>query len=670
MNKRIGLWGALAVALLLAAATGAMALGRPAQGLLPGNAPAQGAGLNAGAPLYFNYQGLLLDPATGRPVPDGNYTLDLAIYDVDTGGTALWTETQTVAVQKGLFDVRLGTVTPLDPTWVDGRDLWLGIAVQGDTEMLPRTQLVSVPYAINAGDVRGADIHPDNVYVEPYGLVIDMDGYWHGQPISGTAGATGPTGPEGATGPQGLQGPQGITGTTGATGPEGATGPQGLQGPQGITGTTGATGPEGATGPQGPAGPSGPSGPTGPTGPSDLCGYTQSCGGNGVSLTNGLDFSFRGRGGTYGVIGLGTNAGVMGDGSLGPVGVLGNKPGVSAGSSGVLGINNAASGIVGPQGATQAGVWGDVTGGVAGAMGLFGTVNVPGINSGDAGVMGICEATTGIWGYRNGSNQIGATDYGVWGDNASGTAESAGVFGTVLAPGLSAAGVWGINNGPVSPARLIAYPSIPAPIESSGLNAQPADYGVRGMTNSPVPGSAGVLGEATGTGVVGVYGRNPTTGGYAGFFDGNVYVHGTLSKRSGTFVIDHPLDPANKTLTHSFVESPDMMNVYNGNVVLDKAGTAWVELPTYFEALNKDYRYQLTTIGGYAPVYVAQEIAGNRFQIAGGTPGLTVSWQVTGVRNDPWAQMNPIVVEQEKPAAERGSYDYPELYDYLNDAGR
>ena len=99
--------------------------------------------------------------------------------------------------------------------------------------------------------------------------------------------------------------------------------------------------------------------------------------------------------------------------------------------------------------------------------------------------------------------------------------------------------------------------------------------------------------------------------------------------------------------------------------MLDQDGSAWVELPAYFQALNRDYRYQLTTIGGYAPVYVAREIQDNRFQIAGGTAGLKVSWQVTGIRQDPWALMHPVVVEQEKPAAERGQYLYPELYDYL-----
>jgi hypothetical protein len=105
-----------------------------------------------------------------------------------------------------------------------------------------------------------------------------------------------------------------------------------------------------------------------------------------------------------------------------------------------------------------------------------------------------------------------------------------------------------------------------------------------------------------------------------------------------------------------------MMNVYNGNVVLDNTGSAVVELPSWFETLNRDFRYQLTCIGGFAPVYIAETISGNTFRIAGGEPGLEVSWQVTGIRNDPWAQENRIEVERDKGGSESGRYLHPELY--------
>src|SRR5208282_2695205 len=104
--------------------------------------------------------------------------------------------------------------------------------------------------------------------------------------------------------------------------------------------------------------------------------------------------------------------------------------------------------------------------------------------------------------------------------------------------------------------------------------------------------------------------------------NGTVDLLGTFTKPSGSFKIDHPLDPEHKFLYHSFVESPDMKNIYDGTVVLDSDGRAWIELPAWFEGLNSDFRYQLTCIGGYAPVYIAQEVVGNRFQIAGGKAGL------------------------------------------------
>src|SRR5262249_4097207 len=101
-----------------------------------------------------------------------------------------------------------------------------------------------------------------------------------------------------------------------------------------------------------------------------------------------------------------------------------------------------------------------------------------------------------------------------------------------------------------------------------------------------------------------IYGSNggSNTSGYAGYFQGRVNVAGNLSKSGGSFKIDHPLDPANKYLYHSFVESPDMKNIYDGVVTLDDKGGATITLPDWFEALNKDFRYQLTCIGGYAPV--------------------------------------------------------------------
>jgi hypothetical protein len=130
--------------------------------------------------------------------------------------------------------------------------------------------------------------------------------------------------------------------------------------------------------------------------------------------------------------------------------------------------------------------------------------------------------------------------------------------------------------------------------------------------------------------------------------EGNVRVNGMLQAESKQFRIDHPLDPENKYLHHTSVESPEMKNVYDGVINLDEKGEAWIELPEWFEALNKDFRYQLTCIGGFANVYIEEEIQNNRFKIAGGRPDLKVSWQVTGIRDDAFARANRNPVESMK----------------------
>ncbi len=216
--------------------------------------------------------------------------------------------------------------------------------------------------------------------------------------------------------------------------------------------------------------------------------------------------------------------------------------------------------------------------------------------------------------------------------------------------------------------------------------------GVKGQSTNPSGGTA-ISGVAAGNGI-GIYGSAPQPG-LAGQFagdvvvngnftatgstqvptiygnvvmlanaqvNGNLTVSGTLNKGSGTFKIDHPSDPQNKYLYHSFVESPDMMNIYNGNITTDATGDAEVQLPTYFDTLNKDFRYQLTVIGQFAQAIVAEKINGNKFKIKTDKPNVEVSWMVTGVRKDPFANKNRVITEVEKSPEDKGKYLYPELY--------
>jgi hypothetical protein len=174
-----------------------------------------------------------------------------------------------------------------------------------------------------------------------------------------------------------------------------------------------------------------------------------------------------------------------------------------------------------------------------------------------------------------------------------------------------------------------------------------------------------------GAGAVGVFAK-ANTGAYssAGLFEGevdvegNVDIEGALSKSSGSFKIDHPLDPANKYLYHSFVESPDMMNIYNGNIVTDGGGTAVVTMPAWFGALNTDFRYQLTVIGQPAQAWIASEIANGSFTIKTSKSGVKVSWMVTGIRQDAWANAHRIPVEADKAERDQGHYIHPELFEH------
>jgi trimeric autotransporter adhesin len=142
----------------------------------------------------------------------------------------------------------------------------------------------------------------------------------------------------------------------------------------------------------------------------------------------------------------------------------------------------------------------------------------------------------------------------------------------------------------------------------------------------------------------------------------NLSCSGKITGIVSDFKLDHPQDPANKYLVHTSVQSSEMMNIYTGNIVLDANGAATIQLPSWFQAENADFRYQLTAIGSFSPVYVAQEIQDNQFKIAGGNSGQKISWQVTGVRQDAYAKANPLVVEQEKTGAAKGRYLAPALF--------
>lgn len=207
---------------------------------------------------------------------------------------------------------------------------------------------------------------------------------------------------------------------------------------------------------------------------------------------------------------------------------------------------------------------------------------------------------------------------------------------------------------------------------------------VRGITNGTARGgyftvsnsantSAALEGSTNGTSGIGVRGEATATSGT------NYGVYGTSASGSGSgwgvwaqgrlgasgtksFRIDHPQDPENRYLLHYSSESPEPINFYSGNVVTDARGYATVTLPSWFEAINRDFRYQLTVIGDFAQAIIAEEIKGNRFVIRTDKPQIKVSWRVEAARNDLWVQRYGAPVEVEKTGVEKGTLQHPELY--------
>jgi hypothetical protein len=269
-----------------------------------------------------------------------------------------------------------------------------------------------------------------------------------------------------------------------------------------------------------------------------------------------------------------------------------------------------------------------------GGVGVVGTGGIGANgNAAGAGVLGTGGMGNTLSGFST-NGGAGGSFTGGTGGNSGANSES----------GLGGPGVYGTGGSAGTSSDVVAT-SGPGGFFTGG-NA-PQAGGLPGDGLMAVPGH-----------YFGAQGALP--GVFAAELFGDVMVEGNLSKGGGSFQIDHPLDPANKYLFHSFVESPDMMNIYNGIVTLGPDGAANVQMPDWFEALNQDFRYQLTSIGAPGPnLYIAKKVERNSFAIAGGAPGQEVSWQVTGIRHDPYANANRIPVEKDKPEAERGSYLYP-----------
>ena len=356
--------------------------------------------------------------------------------------------------------------------------------------------------------------------------------------------------------------------------------------------------------------------------------------------------------GTSGVLPQGSSipidppAGVEGHGVDGP-GVVGrsiNDSGVvgeSPGSPGMLARSVSSSGLLGvtfsPDDGSH-GVFGSSTAGGNGVTGFVGSATgTIGSSVRGIGVRGTTgTGAAGVLGQTFGDGSGGGAGPGVHGSSDDGVGVSGFSGSTDATKGLTFGNGYGHSS-----LHFSAQPG------GGVLGVSVLGSGIEGFTFSSIrnhPDVAAVRGQSA--------------NGFAGLFVGRVRVTGALQKAGGGFTVDHPTDPKNKYLSHSFVESPEMLNVYSGTVTTNRNGVARVRLPAYFEALNRDFRYQLTVIRKFARAMVSEEIKDNEFAIRTDPGRVKVCWQVTGVRKDAWAEANRIPVE-----AERGRYLHPELFE-------
>ena len=626
---------------------------------------------DAVVPSFVKYAGVLAD-GNGRPI-EGAVEVTFSLYKAPQGGAALWMESQKVQADRlGNYAVILGatTIGGLPATLFAASEArWLGVQVAGEAEQ-PRVMLLAVPYAMKAGDAATiGGLPPSAFLLAPPTIISGAQG--------NNARAAGETVSAGAA-------PPASSNVTTAGGTANAiplfTTPTNIQ--TSILTQTGTKAINVAGRLNLPA-----------------TGVATAASGK---LSRSLDF-------VASAFSRGTAAAVaqtfqfqaepVGNNTASPSGTLNllYGSGTSTPTETGLKINN--RGILSfAAGQTFPGTGtGTITGITAGTAltggGTNGSVTlnvdptkVPQLKSnnsftgaelfaGNVGV-GTGPSSTGYTPLTVG----GVTNFGTWfaiGNSSagghtwniisagSGNAEGAGNLGITDLTGKST--IWLEGNTNVS--GTLNVNSSNNPLASSTITAQGYD-GSAGITatggngdssSQTADGSGGVFMGASnyccGNGIEAYTGSD-----LAGYFDGNVYVNGSIDKLSGSFKIDHPLDPANKYLYHSFVESPDMMNIYNGNVVTDATGNAIIPLPEWFEALNRDFRYQLTVIGQFAQAIVVQKVSQHRFGIRTDKPGVEVSWQVTGIRQDAWANAHRIPVEEEKDARDRGHYLRPELY--------
>ncbi len=618
------------------------------------------AGLAAEVPPLINYQGRLAD-TLGNPT-DTAVDMTFSLYADPEGAILLWTETHPVIeVSSGLFHVLLGGAEPIPDTVFTGEVRWLGLQIGSDIEGDPRITMVSVPYAFRAWhalDAHHAEVAGFSVFAESVGEdavgspqilngSINLEDLGHNYASEGMVIKWVDDGwamANDSIGGGSFTLPYSGTVSNAATAFD-------------ITNNGVGSG----------------SAVKGVSDSSDaVVGQTNNSGKSGVYGFSSSGFGVTGR--------------CEGDNH----GVLGWTQSLNSDHAGVRAINVGQGPGLSAQAANY-GIQGTATNGLSG-IGVYGKNTNNGIGGWfeaiGTGGTGIYAYGAGLAGDFAGAVRVLATgEYAGYFYNDSADADAVLMAEYGGTGHTSAAAISGIctprDRSGVGGYFKAGWKGIVTEVEADGTGSPPNDYygiwcdvsntgtsypGFNNGISSWVNGAGRNYGVYTYTAGGGVYNcallavvNGPDSAeNYAGYFDGDVAVTGTVSQNVSTFKIDHPLEPESSYLSHASVASPELKTVYDGLAVLDAEGVAEVRMPEYISALNRDFRYQLTCVGGYAPVYVAEEISEGRFMIAGGEPGLKVSWQVTGVRNDAAALATDYEIESLKTIETRGKYLHPE----------
>ena len=574
------------------------------------------------APARVSYQGRLTD-AVGLPL-NGNYSLTFRIYDQSVGGIQVWSETQNVVnVSNGFFTVMLGSATPLTEAVFNSASRYVGIQVGADPELAPRQQIVSVAYALTS--VESDSTTWSGIKGIPADFADGIDN------VGGVGDITAVTTSGGLTGGATTGDANISIANSGVTAAHIGDG-QILNADINATANIDASKIGGTAATLGRSNVFASANQFNST--LEVCDSTIRMDCNGISIGRNLTPSA-----SYLVQSRRNFAS-----DLTRYGVFTSL------------YNSGAGSVYGSYSSAVASTLGDT-----GAGTVYGSYSLgESDNSVRYGSYSTCSArnaalTSGDSYGHYASGYDGANAYGVYGYAASANF-GCGLRGETENNSGSGFGVFAISSNNFSGTGVKAFVtgSTNVAIGADG-NAQENDadgIGVYGTSN---------LNGGTGYGVYGWAASNIEDN-WAGYFSGDVNITGSVFMPAKMTRIDHPLDPENKYLVHNTVESSEMTNLYSGNVMLDADGAAVVVLPDWFEAANKDFRYQITCIGGYAPVYIAEKITGNRFRIAGGNAGLEVSWQIMAVRNDQYAKANPMSAVTEKRPHERGKYRFPETF--------